>query len=736
MIFPRLLRSNGTLLLLLAFTLPLQAQFDDRVQWLPDGQSYTKIQNGAIVKIDGKNPASVTPILSLQQLTPPGEAKYLRVRRYTISDDGQRVLLNTNTQRVWRFDTRGDYWVADLKAGTLRQLGKDRPAASLQFAKFSPDGSKVAYVSEHNLFVEDLASGNITPLTTDGTDRLINGTFDWAYEEEFFCRDGFRWAPDGRSLAYWQIDARKIRDFLMINNTDSTYAFTVPVEYPKAGEPPSPARIGIVSATGGRTTWLQLPGDPAQHYLPRMEWAGADEVILQQLNRMQNQSIVFLANAKTGAARPILTETDEAWIDVKGAWNDGDVTGWDWLNGGKEFLWVSERDGWRHLYRVSRDGKTQTLLTPGNYDVITTKLVDERGGYVYVTASPANATQAYLHRVKLTGPNPAFSERLTPSQQPGTHTYDISPTAQLAVHRYSSANVPPQEETITLPDHNGPVSRGAMMNASRNARVAVRDSVEFFKIKTADGVEMDGYLVKPRNFDPAKRYPVVFEVYTEPAAQTVVDRYGTGRNFLYAGSMAADGYLYVAFDNRGTPAPKGRVWRKSIYQKIGQLNIRDQALGLKEFLKRPYVDSSRVAVWGWSGGGAATLNLLFQYPELYQTGIAVAAISDQRLYDNIYQERYMGLPQENPQAYAQASPLSYAKNLRGNLLYIHGTGDDNVHYQNAERLINELVRHNRQFQLMSYPNRSHGMSEGEGTFRHLQTLYTQYLKQHCPPGGR
>jgi dipeptidyl-peptidase 4 len=247
---------------------------------------------------------------------------------------------------------------------------------------------------------------------------------------------------------------------------------------------------------------------------------------------------------------------------------------------------------------------------------------------------------------------------------------------------------------------------------------------------------MDGWMVKPANFDPHKKYPVVFYVYTEPAATTVHDTYGVGWNRLYRGNMAKDGYIYISLDNRGTPAPKGRAWRKSIYRNIGRINIHDQAMAAKEILKWNYVDPERVAVWGWSGGGSATLNLMFQYPDIYKTGIAIAAVANELTYDNIYQERYMGLPQENLEDFVNGSPIAYAKNLKGNLLYIHGTGDDNVHYQNAEMLINELVKYNKQFQFMAYPNRTHSISEGVGTTLHLSTLYTEFLKMHCPPGGR
>jgi dipeptidyl-peptidase-4 len=359
--------------------------------------------------------------------------------------------------------------------------------------------------------------------------------------------------------------------------------------------------------------------------------------------------------------------------------------------------------------------------------------VNESQGYVYLMASPENATQKYLYRVKLNGKGKP--ERLSPASQPGTHQYTMSPNAKFAFHSFSNHSTRPVSESISLPDHKALGGTSAVEQALAQADKS-SSPVEFFQVKTAEGVEMDAWMVKPTNFDPKKKYPVVFQVYTEPAGQTVLDSYGTGLNKLYKGNMANDGYVYVSVDNRGTPGPKGRDWRKSIYRKVGALNIKDQALAAREILKQPFLDTSRVAVWGWSGGGSATLNLLFQYPQIYKTGISVAAVGNQLTYDNIYQERYMGLPQENLADFVNGSPITRAKNLKGNLLYIHGTADDNVHYNNAEQLINELIKHNKQFQVMPYPNRSHNISEGEGTTDHLSTLFTNYLRQHCPPGGR
>ncbi|MGI4874216.1 MAG: DPP IV N-terminal domain-containing protein [Janthinobacterium lividum] len=717
-------RRVGVAALLLATPAVALAQFGPGTQWTKDGYSYYEVKPEGIVQLDARVPGKSVTILSKEQLLPAGQAAPLDVRRFALSDDGRELLLNTNTKKVWRYDTRGDYWVYDLGTKQLTQLGKSRPASSLMFAKFSPDGKQVAYVSEHNLYVESLADHRITPLTTDGTNRLINGTFDWVYEEELDCRDGFRWAPDGQSLAYWQLDARPIKNYLMLNSTDALYPYTVPVEYPVVGQDPSRTRIGVVPVSGGTTRWLDIPGDAVQHYLPRMEWSGPQEVIVQQLNRRQNESNILLCNTATGAARQLYHEQDAAWIDAK-----DEAVGWDWLDGKKRFVWSSEQDGWRHLYAIDHaTGKTQ-LLTPGDYDVIKVSAISEEAGMIYFTASPTNATQVYLYRVPLKG---GAATRVTPADLAGTNGYDVSPNGKIALHDFSSATTPPLADVVSLPAHQR-LSGG---EANPRYKLLKLPKPEFFQVKTVDGVTLDGWMVKPTNFDPKKKYPIVFTVYGEPASQTVVDRFGTGFNRLYQGSMADDGYIYASLDNRGAPAPRGRAWRKAIYHNIGSINIRDQAMGAKEVLKNPWVDTTRVAVWGWSGGGSSTLNLLFQYPQIYKTGISIAAVDNQLNYDNIYQERYMGLLPDDKHYFVDNSPLAHAKGLRGNLLLIHGTGDDNVHYNNAEQMINELVKQGKTFQMMAYPNRTHSISEGEGTSRHLAATYTKFLKENCPPGGR
>jgi len=706
-----------------------------QINWTNDGDSYFKLEKNQLVTYTLPK-HDVKTVISKEQLTPAGKSEPLNVAHFTFSLDQQKVLLFTNTKKVWRLNTKGDYWVFNFKTNTLRQIGKSFAPSSLMFAKFSPDGNTIAYVSDNNIYSEDYASGNIQPLTTNGTVSLINGTFDWAYEEEFACRDGFRWSPDSKSIAYWQIDASAIKKFYMINNTDSIYSQLIPLEYPKVGESPSACKVGVVKLSDAKTTWIDVPGDASQNYLVRMEYIpSSNKLLIQQLNRKQNHSKLYIADALKGNANMIQEESDEAWVDLFQSGNQYEIdytNNFSFLNETNSILWASEKDGWRHLYQVSLEGKPEVLVTKGEFDVIDLKHINSKEGYVYYLASPDNATQKYLYKSKLNGKGKNIL--VSPESLKGTHGYSISSNGSYAQHSFSNHYTPSSKEYITLPNHKALSEEESILNKVK--KLEEKAKTEFFTIKTADNIEMDGWMVKPTDFDPKKKYPVVFFVYSEPAMTTVNDNYYAGKNWFYIGDMADDGYIYISLDNRGTPAPKGREWRKSIYRKIGTVNIKDQAMAAKEILKWDFVDAERIAVWGHSGGGAATLNLMFRYPEIYTTGISLSAVTNQLTYDNIYQERYMGLPQENMEDFIEASPITYAKNLEGNLLYIHGTGDDNVHYQNAEMLVNELIKYNKQFQFMPYPNRSHGFREGEGTRKHMSTLYTNYLKLHCPPGGR
>src|SRR3954454_1992235 len=527
------------------------AQPPKGIHWAADGNSFYEAADYGIVQV--QLPAlKPNIIIGNPQLTPAGAQQPLQVENFFFSNDGSKMLIFTNSKKVWRYHTRGDYWVYDKTANSLKQLGKGLPSSSLMYAKFSPDGRSVAYVSMHNIYTEEVATGTIRQLTNDGTDRMINGTFDWVYEEEFDCRDGFRWSPDSKSIAYWKIDARRIPNFLLIDNTDSIYSFTKPVEYPKVGVSPSFCYIYVVNVANGASTKMNVPGDAQQHYIPRMEWAvNSTELVIQQLDRKQQQSKIMYCNAGSGNVQEIYSETDKAWIDVKSRWSE-DPTGWEWVKGGTAFLWVSEKDGWRHVYMISRDGKKETLITKGNYDIMTINGYDDKSGYIYFTASPQNATQKYLYRIKMSGGEP---EKLSPANEQGTHEYDISPSGLYAAHNFSNANTPWITDWVSLPAHK------VLLNEDPSIAKPSHKNIEFFQVITEDNVTMDGWIIKPVNFDSTKKYPVVFYVYTEPGGTTVSDSWGTARS-LYNGNMADDGYIYISLDGRGTPSPKGAAWRK------------------------------------------------------------------------------------------------------------------------------------------------------------------------------
>ena len=660
-----------------------------------------------------------TVLVTAVQLTPPHRDSPLILQNYDWSPNKERLLIYTNSQRVWRQNSRGDYWVLDLTNGVLRQLGKGLAEASLMFAKFSPDSQSVAYVSAQNIYVEAIASGDITQLTQDGGGHIINGTSDWVYEEEFHLRDGFRWSQDGRTIAYWQFDTDGIEPFYMINNTDSLYPKLIPIPYPKVGTVNSACRVGVISALGGEPTWFDLPGDSRQHYIPKMEWAAnSNQVVIQQLNRLQNKNVVWLGDVEDGTVTAVHTETDDAWIDVR----TDDLY---WLDDGQSFTWISDRHDWRQLFRVSRDGKQVVALTAAEFDVVSVVKVDEKNGRLYFIASPDNAAQRYLYSTDLTGSN--LVQRLTPADMPGCHSYDISPKGNYAFQTYSAFNKPPTISLISLPDHK--LVRVLEGNEALVEMVTAvqQPLLEFFQVALDDGALLDGWCLKPPDFDPAQKYPLLFYVYGEPAGQTVMDRWGEKR-LLWHMMLAQQGIIVMSVDNRGTPAPRGRAWRKSIYRQIGILATADQAAaGQKIITTHEYIDPERVGVWGWSGGGSMTLNLMFKHGDIYKTGIAIAAVSDQRFYDTVYQERYMGLPEDNEAGFRDGSPINFAEQLQGNLLIVHGTADDNVHYQSAEAVINKLIEHNKQFDMMAYPNRAHGIKEGKNTTHHLHGLMTRYL---------
>ena len=479
-------------------------------KWLEDGDSYTTVEPSKsvaggfdIVRHDSAS-GDKSILVGAKQLVPEGFEKPLEIKDYSWSDDGRFVLISTNTVKFRRLESFGDYWLLDLANSTLRQVGVDAPPSSLMYAKFSPDSNFIAYMYLNNIYVESIDGRTIKQLTHDGSDLIVNGTGDWVNEEEFELRDGFKWSPNSKQLCYWQFDTEGVGTFYMIKNTDDVYSKPIPLQYPKAGTTNSAVRVGVVDIGSAETVWINLRGDPRQNYVPQMDWADSSEqLIIQYVNRLQNRNDVLLATAADGSVQSIFTDSDDAWVDA-----NKDVK---WLAEGKYFTWLSERDGWRHLYIISRDGKDVRLVTPGDFDIIKVDHIDTVNGWVYYTASPDDSAARYLFRSPLTG-EPKV-ERLTPGSASGFHEYDVAPNSEWAFHTFSTLSKPPTVDIVSLPGH---ASQRIIVDNQRVEALlqsTPRAETEFFKVDIGAGIVLDAWMMKPPDFDAGKKYPLLMYVY-------------------------------------------------------------------------------------------------------------------------------------------------------------------------------------------------------------------------------
>jgi len=664
------------------------------------------------------------------RLIPPNKNAPIDLDQYSFTRNYSHALIYTNTKTREAGGTTGDYWVLDMLLWDWYKIGKGMPDQSLRNAELSPDGKMVSFIFENNIYVEELRTFTIHKLTNDGSEKIINGQMSSTNLSMMNTGQkrngsaGYAWSSDSKYIAFVQMNNLVVPDFYMLNNTETQYPRIVKFPYVKVGQELPSNRVGIIDFKGKDLKWLEIPGEPID-YIWQMEWKpNQNQITLQILNRNQKH-LHFYVSSIEGKVNKIHTENEKEWIEPNNI---------HWINNGTKFIHTSERDGWVQLYLKAENSAAEIKLTPGNFDIIYVYGVDEKNGWLYYMASPESPIQRYLYRVTLDGRG--TTQKLTPDSFSGTNTYEFSNNFEYAIHMYSSMEKPPEYRLISVPNHKE-IKLLEDNKVLKNALTKLdRVPTEFYKVNIGNGVKLDGYHIKPPNMDATKKYPLFYYIYGEPAGQTVLDVW-RGRQYFWHLLLAQKGYVVMSIDPRGTPSPQGSSWRKAIYGQLGWLAGQDHAAATREIPKQfPFIDASRVGIYGHSGGGQMSLNLIFRYPELYHLAMPSSFVSHQKFYHPSYQERFMGQLDDNIEGYSKGSPITWAHNLKGKLLIIHGTGDSNVHYQSFEALINELVDHKKQFSMMSYPNRNHGLQEGINTQYHLFNLRTTYLLENLPPGPK
>lgn len=682
-------------------------------RWLPDGSGYLLLENlpgedtRALVNYDVPG-GNRTVLISPEDFERFGYSVPFIIENYVLSSEGDKILVEMSGKDDDY--TESDYWMVDRKTGANEKVvaGANN--------RISRDGTQILYAEQGDLFVYNLISKNTTRLTFDAhSEAVSNGRAVWS--------------PDGTHIVFVQSDAKEVRKRASLIPSDPSYPEIKEQRFARVGGDIAVLRVGVVDTSGKAIRWLPIPIPKEGYYIGEVSWAGnSEEVLVEKRSRFRDQRQFLIANIDNGSITTTYEESDPAWVVASYRTNGGV----DWISDTRNFIVLTEKDGWRHAYLMSSEGKKEVLLTPGDYDVIGRAGMDEDKGWFYYYASPDNGTQKYLYRAPVDGKGKA--ERITPIDQPGTHNYTISPDGNWAFHTFSSANTPPVTDLVYLPDHK--VEGVLEGNIELHEKIKWLDPQpkEFLTLDIGNGISMDAWMIKPVDFDSTAKYPVFVYVYGEPHGQTVMDSWGHAMTD-YHRVIADLGYLVVSIDNRGTPSPKGAAWRRAVAGSLGPLSTDEQAAALQELARtRPYVDLSRVGIWGWSGGGSNTLNAIFRKPDVYDVGIAVAPKPQPHLYNAWFQEIYMKTPEVNPEGYRKSAPINFAEGLKGDLLIIHGTGETNTHLEITEGLVDRLIELGKPFDYMAYPNRNHGLSEGKGTSLHLRLYMVRYLLNHLPAG--
>ncbi len=683
------------------------------VQWMPDGQAFVftkydrKARHTTLVRYDVAT-GRESEWIEIPQLKHPVSGEPLPFASYRIAPSGKRLLLKADAKRVWRRPDDGRFFLFDIATQNIRPVysGKER----IRHVKLSPDETMAGYVLEHNLFIKDFKHDLTIQITNDGSDVILNGMGDWVYEEEFSRADCWWWSPDGQKMAFYRFDQSRVPVFSW-TEFDEKYGRVRSVHYPKAGEANSVVRIGVYDVNSGRTQWMDI-GSNDDMYIPRIYFLKDNRhLLIERMNRLQNKLDFLIADLETGQSRVLFSETDSCWVSVT-----DDIF---FLNDGRRMLKTSEQDGFNHIYLYNLKTGAQKQLTSGKWEVTRVYGVDEKNGLVFFQANKGNIAERQLFRVRLDGTD---LRQLT--AKPGTHSANFSPDFKYYLHTFSNVETPP---VLWLSDAGGePVRlvRKTEIDALQEFPVAVP---EFLSFVTSDGVEIKAMMTKPRDFDPGKKYPVLIYGYSGPASQLVRNSWGRTLSRYWYTLLTQKGYIIFTLDQRGTGG-RGKAFKNLAYGDIGKYALRDHIEGVRFLRSLPYVDGNRIGIWGWSGGGYLTCLALTKGADYFKAGVAVAPVTDFRLYDDIWTERYMGMPQQNQAGYDSTSVLSYADRYRSGLLIVHGASDDNVHMQNTMQLIERFEIMDKPFQLMIYPGKNHSLLGGKGSvYPHLYHLITDFI---------
>ncbi|MCX6214637.1 S9 family peptidase [Spirosoma sp.] len=685
----------------------------DAVNWMKAGGFYTTLDGEKIMKFSITTGAAVETLFDARQATVSDAAKRVSVEGYQLSADERKLLITTQEEPIYRRSSKAEFYVYDLTTRALTQLSK---AGKQQYATFSPDGKQVAFMRNNNLFVVDLATQKETKLTTDGKlNAIINGGADWVYEEEFSMARAFEWSPDSKRLAWIRFDESRVPEYDM-QLWGGLYPVEYRFKYPKAGEANSRVSVWLVDVLTGKKILAQT-GTETDIYLPRIQWTKNPELLsIRRMNRLQNKLDLLHVNAATGQATTVLTETSATYVDLE--FTD-DLT---YLVDGKSFLWSSERSGYKQLYLYAINGQLIRPVTTGNFEVSSVSGVDEKTGTIFFTSTETSPLERHLYRIGLNGQN---KQKLT--TLPGTYTANFSPDFTYYLLYHTSANAPVRvslRDTKTTRDLRVLESNDGLKSRLAGYKIQPK---QFFQTKAADGSPLNSWMIRPANFDStgAKKYPVLMFVYGGPGSQTVKNDWDS-RDFFWYQTLADKGYIIVSVDGRGTGA-RGAAFRTATYAQLGKLETEDQIAAARQLKTLPYIDPARVGIWGWSYGGYMSALCMTLGADVFKAGISVAPVTNWRFYDTIYTERYLKRPQENAAGYDENSPVTHATKLRGPFLLVHGTGDDNVHFQNSVAFEDALIAAGKQFQSFYYPNRNHGIYGGN-TRLHLYQMLTNFVE--------